>query len=57
MCFLNFISKGMIEHGLIECTAYGVHKAISPTMKSKIVGEDGEEFLEIRYAIHFLVLN
>ena len=44
----------MIEHGLVECTSYGVHKHISPTFgKTKIGSEsDAEEYLEVRYWKH-----
>lgn len=41
---------GMIEHGLAECTSYGIHRHISPTLaKTKVGSEsDAEEFLEVR---------
>ena len=40
---------GLIEHGLTEAATPGFSKQISPTLKSRHVGEDEDEFLEIRY--------
>ncbi|XP_052245528.1 late secretory pathway protein AVL9 homolog [Dreissena polymorpha] len=40
---------GMIEQGLAECTSYGGDRNISPTLRHTGVGEEAEEFLEIRY--------
>ncbi|XP_045168814.2 late secretory pathway protein AVL9 homolog [Mercenaria mercenaria] len=41
---------GMIEHGLVESTAYGIHKQISPTIANTKISSDSEDFLEIRYS-------
>ncbi|KAL4222299.1 late secretory pathway protein avl9 [Mactra antiquata] len=41
---------GMIEYGLVESTTYGVHKQISPTITSTNIGDNTEDFLEIRYS-------